>query len=402
MAIIREFTIHGLAGRAEPTHVELDRSVNVFWGLNGTGKTTLLRILDCAMRNSTTGLDDLPFDRASVVLYTEQSDVEITRTIQKDRTSHTDSDDPFADVFTLEEMDAESYNRRRTLRYALGRELEWITTANKRQLSDETISGPLPHSYLPISRMLPRPRSTAPGARDDDEENFSRRVNMVWSRYSTKSLASVRDIQQRGLADILSILFGGDLATPFAPTDTAPISSPITGAAEAFNIVSDFLTAQGLYLPLGKTDFMKRYEESTTHQDVVNRIEAIMERVSVELAPQQELQAVIDEQYIGDKHLILNAAENVRRTIGIEIGSRRIPLKSLSSGEKQLLQILVETLAVGNSTILIDEPEISLHPDWQRGLVASMRRVNGAAQFILATHSPDLQVDVDEERVFEL
>ena len=51
---------------------------------------------------------------------------------------------------------------------------------------------------------------------------------------------------------------------------------------------------------------------------------------------------------------------------------------------------------------MIDEPELSLHPDWQKGLVGSMRRVNPEAQFLLATHSPELMIDVDDDCVFEL
>jgi recombinational DNA repair ATPase RecF len=49
MAHITEFTVEGLAGRAEPYSHQLDRHVNVFFGLNGSGKTSLLKLLHAAM-----------------------------------------------------------------------------------------------------------------------------------------------------------------------------------------------------------------------------------------------------------------------------------------------------------------------------------------------------------------
>lgn len=127
MAIIRAFTIQGLAGRSEPTHATLDRRVNVFWGLNGTGKTTLLRVLDCAMRNSTNGLEALPFDSAEVMLYDEESDSDFTRTLEKERTLASMSEDPFADVFTLDDLEVDSFDRRRMIYRTFGKELTWET-----------------------------------------------------------------------------------------------------------------------------------------------------------------------------------------------------------------------------------------------------------------------------------
>ena len=52
-------------------------------------------------------------------------------------------------------------------------------------------------------------------------------------------------------------------------------------------------------------------------------------------------------------------------------GEEVIPLEALSSGEKQLLQLLLECLAAGANPILIDEPELSLHVDWQTDLLAT-------------------------------
>lgn len=69
-----------------------------------------------------------------------------------------------------------------------------------------------------------------------------------------------------------------------------------------------------------------------------------------------------------------------------------LPIKLLSSGEKQLLIVLGEALLQeSRSCIYIaDEPELSLHVNWQESLVDNLLALNPKAQIIFATHSPDI------------
>lgn len=62
----------------------------------------------------------------------------------------------------------------------------------------------------------------------------------------------------------------------------------------------------------------------------------------------------------------------------------------LSSGEKQMLIILLTVLVENREpyTIFMDEPEISLHIEWQQKLIELIRDLNPNAQIILTTHSP--------------
>lgn len=64
--------------------------------------------------------------------------------------------------------------------------------------------------------------------------------------------------------------------------------------------------------------------------------------------------------------------------------------RDLSAGEKQLLLILLTVfMQEDNKAILImDEPEISLHVDWQRQLIDIIRKLNSDCQIIVSTHSP--------------
>lgn len=60
----------------------------------------------------------------------------------------------------------------------------------------------------------------------------------------------------------------------------------------------------------------------------------------------------------------------------------------LSAGEKQLFSFLCYNAFLSDSVIFIDEPEISLHPDWQRRLIPILKSQQSSNQFILTTHSP--------------
>ena len=64
----------------------------------------------------------------------------------------------------------------------------------------------------------------------------------------------------------------------------------------------------------------------------------------------------------------------------------------LSSGEKQMLVILTTVLVEDfrHCALFMDEPEVSLHVEWQQRLISLIRELNPHAQIILTTHSPAL------------
>ncbi len=77
----------------------------------------------------------------------------------------------------------------------------------------------------------------------------------------------------------------------------------------------------------------------------------------------------------------------------------------LSSGEKQLFlrALSLKFLEVNNSIILIDEPEISLHPEWQSKIIDVYKSIGNNNQLIIATHSPHVigNITANELRVMK-
>lgn len=71
----------------------------------------------------------------------------------------------------------------------------------------------------------------------------------------------------------------------------------------------------------------------------------------------------------------------------------RITIEKLSSGEKQIFYKGGSLIQYGENKkiiVLIDEPEISMHPEWQQKILKFYRNINPNAQFVFATHSPHI------------
>lgn len=95
---------------------------------------------------------------------------------------------------------------------------------------------------------------------------------------------------------------------------------------------------------------------------------------------------------------------------GIEIYLNKenelFPLSQASSGELSFIALLVHiTFCVcNNSFIFIDEPENSLHPEWQRNYFNFLKGAIGYNQckVVVATHSPLIITSVSDDDQFEV
>ena len=81
-----------------------------------------------------------------------------------------------------------------------------------------------------------------------------------------------------------------------------------------------------------------------------------------------------------------------------------IDLKVLSSGEKQMLTILLAVYLENEEpyVLFMDEPEVSLHVEWQKQLISIIRKMNPNVQIILSTHSPAMIMDGWMDKVTEV
>ena len=102
--------------------------------------------------------------------------------------------------------------------------------------------------------------------------------------------------------------------------------------------------------------------------------------------PKRKFQDMIDELFSYTHKTIDRKSNDI---VFYQNGERLLPYK-LSSGEKQMLVILLTVLVQDNShcVLFMDEPEASLHIEWQQKLIGMIRNLNPNVQLILTTHSP--------------
>ena len=117
-------------------------------------------------------------------------------------------------------------------------------------------------------------------------------------------------------------------------------------------------------------------------------------------APKKQFQDMVDELFAETGKKI----DRKNNEIQFLLGKETLTPYQLSSGEKQMLAILLTVLVENREpyALLMDEPEISLHIDWQQRLIDLIRQLNPNAQIILSTHSPALIMDGWMENVTEV
>ena len=117
-------------------------------------------------------------------------------------------------------------------------------------------------------------------------------------------------------------------------------------------------------------------------------------------APKTTFQNLIDDLFSQTGKKIVRTENEIRFS---QIGETLVPYQ-LSSGEKQMLAILLTVLVEDNLpyVLFMDEPEVSLHVEWQERLIELILSLNPNVQIILTTHSPALVMNGWMDRVTEV
>ncbi|WP_294589603.1 AAA family ATPase [uncultured Bacteroides sp.] len=120
--------------------------------------------------------------------------------------------------------------------------------------------------------------------------------------------------------------------------------------------------------------------------ELLNGTEEQRSQASSLSAPKRKFQDLIDELFSYTRKKIDRKSNDI---VFYQDEEKLSPYK-LSSGEKQMLVILLTVLVRdGDHCVLfMDEPEASLHIEWQQKLIGMIRELNPNLQLILTTHSP--------------
>lgn len=116
--------------------------------------------------------------------------------------------------------------------------------------------------------------------------------------------------------------------------------------------------------------------------------------------PKKKFQDLIDELFASTRKTLIRTKNEIRF---LQTEEELTPYQ-LSSGEKQMLVILLTVLVEDNQhyILFMDEPEVSLHIEWQERLIGMILELNPNVQIILTTHSPAVIVNGWTDRVTEV
>jgi predicted ATPase len=111
-------------------------------------------------------------------------------------------------------------------------------------------------------------------------------------------------------------------------------------------------------------------------------------------------QDIVDDLFQETGKKIVRTENEIRFS---QIGEILMPYQ-LSSGEKQMLAILLTVLVEDQQpyVLFMDEPEVSLHIEWQKRLIDLIMELNTQVQIILTTHSPAVIMNGWMDKVTEV
>ena len=139
--------------------------------------------------------------------------------------------------------------------------------------------------------------------------------------------------------------------------------------------------------------------------NIGNRIIAALQQGQMDAAQhlsqrKTRFQDIVDDLFLETGKKIVRTENEIRFS---QIGETLEPYQ-LSSGEKQMLVILLTVLVEDGQpyVLFMDEPEVSLHIEWQKRLIDLILELNPQVQIILTTHSPAVIMNGWTDQVTEV
>lgn len=147
------------------------------------------------------------------------------------------------------------------------------------------------------------------------------------------------------------------------------------------------------------SSFSKEDNKKDELTEAIKLIENIKTQIEfTEKLRNESMKPLLEVQKVVQKIFKKSGIEFTRK---ITFGDAATAIKSnmLSAGEKQMLSFICYNAFYNNSIFFIDEPELSLHVDWQRRLFLTLSQQNPSNQFIITTHSPFIYSKYPEKEV---
>ncbi len=446
---IRRIFAVGLHGRFD-VDVEFSRGVNIIHGANGTGKTTLLHILTNAANLDIERFTNLSYQSIRL----EIADGRVIEFIGQPSGRHGYISDAtlLIDDKKIVTWPPEGRERDPELRHRLEREVHqqlmalrnakeiaaeatyfpafrtMIEAWSSLDLSDLARHGLMERRGLPPAVRMRRPTPPSHGRVSPGHMPTELAREVFGQFVPSINYPSPREIEQQldeaiqravnRLASEDRSLFSDaftkvfDAISQAAKSDLHEVRAADSIRASISEQLDELQSTESEYgLPdsnsafvelksqLNTTGILDRdRDEATTIRILKVYEEALNQRAKFLTEAFRVVREYIDavNDFLDGKQLV-TATPDVESTPRLQIrhdDDRLSPLDTLSSGERQIAGLIYSAshIAEGN-VILVDEPELSLHIDWQRKIINAMMQQFPSKQLIVCTHSPVIASD---------
>lgn len=391
MLVLKDAAMTGILGSKE-FRAEFREDVNFLVGRNGAGKTTVINLLQLAISGDIERLQKASFSTIKLGFLDENgrtAELAIRRAEQSNPeklsiTFHQQGQEPLtgetvgAAAGLLGPFQFASRSVRGPIRTMLSKLRSTWVSVNRYEATSNPFSS------------VANPKSAIDSRLDDIRQRLRDHIWQLWS--------SEFRLNQEFMRDTITSLLDPVTSEPRGIRDTAEFERRMVSLLEEFGRPEDAKEkiqshVATLLVASASTDESAILVRAS-HQrllDMLERYDSLEESRNRVRRGFERFKAIVNETF-WLKSIDFDDNKTAQFHSPTVLESSVIELESLSSGEKQFFVFLAETLLQNGERCIFmaDEPEISLHVQWQSELVKHVRDLNPKAQIIFATHSPEI------------
>lgn len=394
--------------------IQLFPQVTFLIGQNGTGKTTLINLLAAALTADFRTLYRIAFKKITINLDSVDDNSKATITVVKGVKSEKEIET--IDYHLKSPLLEHKFSTISSPEPAILRRVNPIRYADSHRLLSNDLSEKLRSivevNWISVNRMPILERAPDERALESTVDlrldNISNRLVRFLSKLSKEKDDEVRKFQESLFISLIDLPKGAAMFDVSALASFDESLEALAGIFEELHVdQARYSSLLEMFKQTGKNIIAKNEGKRRKRgasditiddaaflyglrrvSDVVDRWYELQKQLAGIFTPREKFLKICNE-LLQRKQLEISASNELQ--FKSRTGKPLSPMQ-LSSGEKQLLILLMETLLQEEkpAVLIADEPELSLHVLWQERLVDSLRTLNPSVQIIAATHSPDI------------